>query len=503
MELKSFRTYKRRSVTRRSGNKASGVTTGGECIINNSDEFLMTTSSSIFVFEASNIQLENLFELDMGILAFGGYIKPTNTVSIKLEMSYKLSNKIAIMESKKYEGEIKPHTWNGIGMHITQQLEPYMDSRIKKVIVKMTIKGIEGTILNFTSFDLNGIFYQDYLSRDFYKPFTQKTNLHIPHIYYLSTDKDISAYLVSIEGVNEIIKSGEPVVLKSCNRCTRFLPINILSEEDTLAFSLHCKKNAPCQHGLFSAYKIINYNELSRVAKIETIQPHLIDNKVYSYYGHQLECRACKKYYVNHALNHLRYPQQYKEDGLRRRALEVLVNTLLNRNLVHYEFENKTKKEFTDHIWKKFNKRCFKCSKKLKVNEMQLDHTMPLAYLYRLDESATCLCAEHNAKKRDSFPVDFYTTEELEQLSEITGLSMEVLLSRGPNMEVVKLLKEHIGWFFDDFLMGVDFQKERDGRLTSDKVYASLERILIGTDISLIKEYQEIYDKNPSSISLC
>ena len=223
---------------------------------------------------------------------------------------------------------------------------------------------------------------------------------------------------------------------------------------------------------------------------------------MHSHYGHQLECRACKKYYVNFAINPLRNAQQFKEDGLRRRALEILVNTLLDRELVHHEFEHRTKKQFTEHIWKKFDKRCFKCSKKLKINEMHLDHTMPLAYLYRLDESATCLCAEHNSKKRDSFPVEFYSNDELLKLNQITGLDYTILSSKTPNMKVVKLLVENIEWFFDDFLMHPDYQKVRDGRLTADKIYASLVRILQGTDIDLLHKYQILTGRNPNSINL-
>ena len=64
---------------------------------------------------------------------------------------------------------------------------------------------------------------------------------------------------------------------------------------------------------------------------------------------------------------------------------------------------------------------------------MHLDHTMPLAYLYRLDETATCLCAEHNSQKSDHFPIEYYTEEELKELSKITGLSMEILRSKKAN----------------------------------------------------------------------
>jgi hypothetical protein len=204
---------------------------------------------------------------------------------------------------------------------------------------------------------------------------------------------------------------------------------------------------------------------------------------------------------VNAPLNPQRNPQQFKEDGLRRRAIEVLVNRLLERNLIHFEFERRTKKEFSEYIWKKFDCRCFKCNKKLPLDEMHLDHTMPLAYLYRLDESATCLCGSHNSQKRDHFPVDYYTQSELVRLSEITGLPMEVLEYRGINLTVLHLLIENVVWFYDEFLKEPDYQKVRDGILTADKINDSLKRV-IGGQADLAEEYRARTGKYPDSVTI-
>ena len=56
------------------------------------------------------------------------------------------------------------------------------------------------------------------------------------------------------------------------------------------------------------------------------------------------------KVFVNAPLNPQRNAQQFKEDGLRRRALEVLVNTLLDRNLVHFEFEENKERVFKIYL---------------------------------------------------------------------------------------------------------------------------------------------------------
>lgn len=189
---------------------------------------------------------------------------------------------------------------------------------------------------------------------------------------------------------------------------------------------------------------------------------------------------------------------------MRRRAIEVLVNTLLERNLVHFEFERRTKKEFSRYIWEKFDKRCFKCgpdSDPIALGEMALDHTLPLAYLYRLDESATCLCSSHNSQKSDHFPVDFYSEDELKRLSDITGLSLELLHTRRVNQQVLDLLVEHVVWFYDEFLMEPDYQKVRDGIRTSDKINDSLKRIIAGK-VDLAEEYHRRTGHYPDSVTI-
>lgn len=321
--------------------------------------------------------------------------------------------------------------------------------------------------------------------------------MHVPYLYYLSSELPIETYLVS----KQSFETGKRVVLKSCNRCGRYLPINIDDELKTLSFSLHCKKHAPCSHSTFRAYEIQNRAKL-KSSDLRGLR--LEDNKVVSYYGHQLECKACKKFFVNAPLNPQRNAQQFKEDGLRRRAIEVLVNTLLERNLVHFEFEQRTKKAFSRHIWEKFNKRCFKCgcdSDPIALEDMALDHTMPLAYLYRLDETATCLCSSHNSQKSDHFPVDYYTEDELVELSKITGLSLTQLHSRCVNQQVLDLLVKNVVWFYDEFLMQKDYQKVRDGILTADKINDSLKRV-IGGKVDLAAEYRKRTGKYPTSVTI-
>src|SRR5208282_5081904 len=95
-------------------------------------------------------------------------------------------------------------------------------------------------------------------------------------------------------------------------------------------------------------------------------------------------------------------------------------------------------------------------------NDMDLDHTLPLAYLWPLDNTATCLCPTCNSSKHDRFPVDFYSEEELSRLAKITGIALATLKTKPINQDAVKQLFQRIVWFFDVFLAEHDYQKIRE-----------------------------------------
>lgn len=487
----NFRTYHRRSVTRSSGYHVCDETSGGECIIKKSSKIILTSDNINLAFKPKNLKLVELFENGISIFAFGGYIKSDNPIAITFNLSYNIADTV-VSYDKIYDEPFDVNDWNNIGFH--KEINTAFCREISNASVTMNIKGKIGTKIQFISFNYGILDKEEFISETLKKSFYQKTTMHIPYLYYFDADTN---FIELLKNTNCKIQDGESVVLKSCNRCGRFLPINEQNELKTLSFSLHCRKTAPCRHSTFSSYTILNYEEID---KNNLKSYNIIDKKLISHYGHQLECKACKKFFVNAPLNPQRNAQQFKEDGLRRRALETLINTLLDKNMIHFEFENKTKKEFSKYIWEKFDKKCFKCKQPLLIDEMHLDHTMPLAYLYRLDESATCLCSKHNSQKRDHFPVEYYTSKELEKLSKITGLSIDTLKIKEANQDVIKLLIENIIWFFDEFLATKDYQKIRDGRLTADKILASLQRV-IPNNIDLINEYVKRTGNFPTTIT--
>lgn len=495
MSQKELRTYRRRKTTRESGYHTCEETTGGECLVLRAEKLIQPDDHLVLEFSRNNLKLIELFGQDIGMIGFGGYIRSTNKIAITYSLRWSMGGHEYFF-SKDTNRSVDANTWTNIGFHKEISLDH--GTLIDQATVIMSISGCAGNELQFIAFDFDVISKGEFLDGTLATSFYQKTSMHIPYLYYLDSQKHIGEHLKGIWNLT----TGDPVVLKSCNRCGRFLPIDVEHEMNTLSFSLHCRKRAPCRHSTFRAYTILNYSDLSE----EDLSRFKIERdgdkvKIISYFGHQLECKACKKFFVNAPLNPLRTPQQYKEDGLRRRAIEVLVNELLNVNLVHFDFEHRTKKQFSEYIWKQFDGRCFKCQAKVPFEEMHLDHTMPLAYLYRLDESATCLCSHHNAQKRDRFPVDFYTEEELNRLSRITGLSMDVLHHRGVNEQVLALLVKNVVWYFDEFLMRDEYQKKRDGILTADKINVSLQRVIEG-QVDLAEEYKRACGRYPTSVTI-
>lgn len=515
MSVKEFRTYHRRSVTRKSGYHVSGLRTGGECMILPSSKYTTWKKITMLEFYKDSDEFVELFERQIGMFAFGGYIKTSNSAVVICYFSY--SQRDSDIENEKmFSKELETGVWNPIGFHKEFALSTESDYEIDEISIKMEINAPVGTVLNFIGFNLGAVNTEYYQStgddaseeeknevKKFWTFFHQKTSLCIPHIYYLDSTLPFETYLVDN---GEEIEDGIPVILKGCNRCSRYLPVNIENELHTVAFGLHCRKRPPCNHSTFCRYRIDNYDELSSdmidyYKALGCFEMYEGQPVIKSYYGHQLECKACKKYFVNAKLNPMRDTQQHREDSLRRRAMEALVDNLLEEDFIHFDFRKRRKKEFTDYIWKKFHCRCFKCQRKITKQEMAIDHTMPLAFLYRLDETATCLCSSHNSQKSDHFPVDYYTEDELIRLSEITGLSLDVLHSHDANEKAVTLLRKKVVWFFDEFLNQPDYQKYHDGKLEADKIYAAIVRV-IDKKINLIDDYYKIKHSYPDTITM-
>lgn len=488
--MTKFRSPVRRKTRQRSGFSVSGLGTGSTCKIEDTVLLHPTSDELEIVIQDRKLLLQNLFKRQLGILGGGIYLRPEGKCIAQAILSWKERGDTKKEEKNTFK--FKEMMWARMGL-VSKVKVTNKQETISDVILTLRLKtnkpvSIYGPML--------GALNNDYfIETDVSEEFDKQTLMYIPEILYLDLAKNTMPYKVVI---GHVTSSGHQIVTKSCNRCSRFLPINIEDDRQHLGFSNHCVSRAPCSHSAFSSYTIE-----SGVPK-QYLTKYTNDGKIVSYRGHQLECRCCKKFFVNAPLNPMRDSTQHREDSLRRRAFEVLVNELLGRKWIYFKYRLSKGKEFDVYIWDKFDRRCFNCEDPLNnPSDMHLDHTMPLSYLWPLDDTATCLCQTCNSEKHNRFPVDFYKRDKLIKLSEITSLPMDMLSSRIINHKAVEALKKKIEWFFDGFLSAEDYQKIRKGKKAADLILKSLHDVLHSSDyeIDLVDLYRKETGRRPITVS--
>lgn len=151
-----------------------------------------------------------------------------------------------------------------------------------------------------------------------------------------------------------------------------------------------------------------------------TIKPlYLFDKHSGRKSGRQGECRLCKIVY-NAIKNQTRITDQHREAAQKRRMYLDLSGGI---------------KITSKEIFQRFGYRCFKCKADLRTvadeKERPLDHTLPAVFLWPLTtENATLLCRLHNGEKSGKWPSEYYSDEELKELTIITGIPYETLTSQ-------------------------------------------------------------------------
>jgi hypothetical protein len=467
------------------GNKVGGELTGSESEIIYCKQIDLDKNKK-FDFEIPKSLSVNLFNGNIGIAAVGGYFWADENFQIVFSIQF---------EGKSYSVtyDLEKNRPYSLGYDLEIDLEIDFDS------VEISIEFIinKPTAIGYTHFACGFVAKDEFVgSEEAYRHYSNsKKHICFPEQFYFETQ-------IELEGS----KNGVPIITKSCNRCQRFLPVNSFNQRLQLAYSNHCTTKAPCTHNGFSKYKIVKCevgkDEVEEYFKLHFDKGYTLNNNLITcYYGHQLECKACKKFFVNAALNYLRSSSQHREDSLRRRAVELLCRKLLDMKWIYHQYRISTGREFDKDIWLKFNKQCFNCGEPIKnAKAMHLDHTMPLSHLYPLDESATCLCNTCNNAKSDIFPVDFYSEAKLLDLSKITGIPLDVLKSRSPNEKVVKELKKHVIWFVDDFLIHPEYIKDRDGKKASDSILHSVNKAVAKSEwpFDIVEEYNNLQKANTS-----
>lgn len=443
---------RRRITTRKSGFNSHPDSTGGEFKVEKIPALSIKAGSAIeVVFDVPN-------KLS-GISAFGGWFTYQGEIEVKTE---------GIDTERLTLTTASGPNWGKFGSMWVSKTD--QDS-----LIKVTFTAKHDSTIAFYLLNCGIVTHKHLEWARIEKP------VLLDNMYQFSPEADF----ISVEGEVSINGGAQTekhfdLYLKSCNRCARFLPINVDNERVQLSFSNHCvaAHRRPCQHSGFGKLKNVDNDELMNLD-----------------YGYQLECRFCKKFEVNAAHNPQRTSAQMKEDGARRRAIELLL-TELYAGSDQLQFRHKNNgTELADYIWEKFGHKCFNCGKAIETSrEMHLDHTRPLALLWPLDETATCLCGSCNSQKRDRSPVEFYSEKQIAQLAEITGIPVDELLVPSPNVEAINLLLNRLDWFFDEFIQRPELIKERDGKVAAELLVKALQKTLNklpeGAPVDLIKEYK-------------
>lgn len=502
-KIRQFRQPKRRLTRQRSGFIVSGSTTGNEASLLYSN-CIRGVGKIVINGKYNEVNFVELFESNIYIFGLGAYIKPTKPVRITLKIIIEKGTEQLL--DKKLSLTVDPDLWSAIGLDIFDKNNVLNDSDKYSVSYNIEFESLQDE----DSFEVNvyglqsGVVSYYAQKQELLTSYLDKTYLYLPEIYYLPY-VDIAEFNVTSEsGENVSVVQGEPIVCKSCNRCSRFLPIDIENERNSLGFSNHCKLRAPCVHKAFSKFRLdsVYSQELySPIPILSDVGGQYVD----SHYGFQLECRTCKKFYVNAPLNPLRDKAQHHEDSSRRRAIERLIIELSNADIVK-NFRNTKGIEFPQYIYNKFEGKCFACGKSIDLENMDIDHTLPLLYLWPLDETATALCKSCNSKKHDLFPKQFglYSDEKLSKLSSITGIPMELIMRETPflNPKMKNELIKKVVWFFDEFLSRDEYQKYKKGKRVSDLIFKAIEKTMHKEGVSLVAEYKKVSGRYPNTISL-
>ncbi len=452
----------RRSTTRKSGFKSHPDSTGGEYKREVVTPYLLEAGKTLtvcFQFPASDGQT---------YIGFGGFFQCEDFVQVSFNNPNVAANEFlrsSSADTSKF-GSMWRH--NGMAGNVTITFYSHVDTYV-------ALYGLECGLIWHEAFD--AAVENDQLG------YLKSMHSIMPEAGFYTTEGRVTLYY---DGPLKRYYQDVIFHLKSCNRCARFLPINVNNERAHLCFSNHCVAKAPCRHKGFGILTDVDSGEIKTLV-----------------FGYQLECRFCKKYYVNMPLNWQRTAAQMKEDGQRRRNFELLIAEI-NQLSPQLNYRIKTGRELLDDVWNRFNGRCFNCNIPLQnKRKMHLDHTRPLALLWPLDGTATALCATCNTRKRDRPPSLFYDNFQIYQLSQLTGLSVAELTVPEPNHEVITELLKRLDWFYEDFLTKPSLLMERDGKIAAELIVKALDKVLLRSKkitykFSFVEEYNKRREQNIS-----
>lgn len=316
---------------------------------------------------------------DTNYIGFGGFLYPSKAISIEVKLD---TGNYSISKVIQLI-----NAWNRVGVVIDAP---------KTEIITVILTWSASVRLNFWGLNANVLNLPDeILSLNPNISDIQKSHL-VPETFYWSHEAALAMEIDEERSNKFHLLDGEEITLKKCSYCGRLLPVN-MQRLGSLSFHKHRTKLT----------------------------------------NHQNECRSCKKWRINNDFNPKRTTDQLHESSVITRERKIF----LKEPEILQKIKERTGAGLKSQVWERFGRKCFYCGEALKLEEVQLDHTRPLAYLWPIDEHATCLCAVHNNQKKEKFPVEFYNNEQLQELSNICGLSYEELSKKEINeVELQRIL---------------------------------------------------------------
>ncbi|MBP1139315.1 hypothetical protein JOE29_001266 [Pseudomonas sp. PvP009] len=285
---------------------------------------------------------------------------------------------------------------------------------------------------------------------------SQIDSLHIiPETFYLQHNTAINMDIDTNDSTHFSLEDGRIINLKKCSYCARQLPIDP-NRLGALAFHKHNAKKTM----------------------------------------HQNECRACKKWRINDALNSTRTPDQLHESSVITRERKFFLRE--PERLL--EIKERTGAGLRSQVWERFERKCFRCQIKVALDGFHLDHTRPLAYLWPIDEFATCLCSGCNNEKKDKFPVDFYTSDQISRLSQITGLPVSDLNKKSLNEPELNRMLADLPRFAHGWEPRTFFAIAR--KVSELNPSINIIQILKQQDPTLYEKIEKEYSQRPPEVAL-
>jgi hypothetical protein len=303
------------------------------------------------------------------LLALGGFVAPSDAVRVRVAVEDSSNRRERIFDLGA--------TWNRLGV-AARLASPVIATVEWSGNIGLSFWGLAGGVVELPPSLADRRLADSEVMRDHLMPET----------FYFPDEAAVEVEVDDERSSRFSMADGASIILKKCSYCGRLLPVD------------------PARPGALSFHK----HKAKRT-------------------GHQNECRACKKWRINDAFNPLRTVDQLHESSVITRERKLF----LREPEILQELKDRTGAGLKSQVWERFGRRCFYCKRDLTLDEVQLDHTRPLAYLWPIDVHATCLCADHNNQKSDKFPVDFYSLPQLRELAAIIGLPLDTLREKTIN----------------------------------------------------------------------